>query len=80
MNFDFDVRVSLTRQGTRLRESTLVHELIRARARVLATGAVPDDSLHLARARVASAACVPIPVASSREIVIAVRSTTALLL
>ena len=52
MNLDLNVRVSLARKGTRLCESTLVHQLL-VRVSLLATGTVPDDSLNLTRTIVA---------------------------
>ena len=47
MHLNFDVSICLPRQGPRLSEATLVHQLL-VGVVLLATRAVPNDSLHLA--------------------------------
>lgn len=78
VDFNFDVGVRLSRQGSRLREATLANHLLVRIA--LAPRSVPNDALSLARARVATATSVVVVavlvcVGSPREVMIAIRYT-----
>jgi len=70
MNLDLYVRVSLTGQGSRLCEAILAIGQLLIWARLLATRTIPDDSLDLARPRVAINIAVGSPASCPSEVVI----------